>query len=239
MIEDRIVKPRRNFALGFSWRHHHGVSIRSVSQFGEIRQRLNAISFKSSIDSRSILGAPLIRKIGPVTIRTAAIWAFTIADDVGCMVGNDVHIDFHATPMSGGDEGLEVCIGAEMRVNLGEVRDPIAVISRCLLTGRALHRLVLKDGCKPNRCCPKTLDIVQPIDQALEIATVIEGLLGWIKACLKAIPCKATSVITRVASFEPVGQQKINNLIFRQALAKAVGLGGGHRHYQISQPGQG
>ena len=60
------------------------------------------------------------------------------------------------------DECLEVRIGAEMRIDVGEVGDPVAVIAGALLARRPLHRLVLEDRRQPHRRRAKPLDIVEP-----------------------------------------------------------------------------
>ena len=70
------------------------------------------------------------------------------------------------------DEGLEVGVGAEMRIDAREVGHPIAVIARAFLPRRALHRLVLEDRRQPDRRRAEPLDIVEPLGQALEVAAV-------------------------------------------------------------------
>ena len=51
--------------------------------------------------------------------------------------------------MCGIDEGLEVGIRAEMRIDAGEVDYPMDVVARARQTRAALHRLVLEDRADP------------------------------------------------------------------------------------------
>jgi hypothetical protein len=48
--------------------------------------------------------------------------------------------------MGGVDQGLEVGIGAEVRIDVGEIGDPIAVIAGGLLARRPCTGLFLKIG---------------------------------------------------------------------------------------------
>ena len=69
-----------------------------------------------------------------------------------------------------------------MGVHAGEVGDPVAVIGCAFLAGRSLHRLVLKDGGKPESGRPQAADIVEPTGQACEIAAVEKAGIGRIVA---------------------------------------------------------
>jgi hypothetical protein len=66
--------------------------------------------------------------------------AVAVLDHVGGVVGDDVQIDLQAARMGGVDEGLELGPRAEVRIHVGEVGDPVAVIAGGLLARRPLHR---------------------------------------------------------------------------------------------------
>ena len=56
--------------------------------------------------------------------------ALAVADHVRGVVGDDVEEDLHPAVVRGVDELGEVLVGAEVRVDLGEVGDPVAVVAR-------------------------------------------------------------------------------------------------------------
>ena len=75
----------------------------------------------------------------------------------------------------------EVGVGAEVRVDLGEVGDPVAVVAgrRPVLE---LDGLVLEDRGQPDRVGAEALDVVEPRAQAGQVAAVVEALAGRVEA---------------------------------------------------------
>ena len=63
------------------------------------------------------------------------------------------------------DERLELGVGAEVRVDLREVGDPVAVVAGALGAGRALHGLVLERRRHPDRRRAEALDVVELLEQ--------------------------------------------------------------------------
>ena len=120
--------------------------------------------------------------------------------------------------MGGIDEGLELGIGAEMRIDAGEVGHPVAVIARALLARLALHRLVLEDRREPDRGDAHVLDVVELGGQPLEIAAVVEALVRRIEAVIERAALQPAAIIARIAIFEAVGQDEIDDLVFELAL---------------------
>ena len=104
----------------------------------------------------------------------------------------------------------------------GEVGDPVAVIAGAFLPRRALHGLVLEDRRDPYRGRAETLDIVEALDQALEVAAVVEALARRIEAGAQPVAGQAAAVVRRIAVLEPVGQQEIDDLVLRQPRAIVV-----------------
>ena len=69
----------------------------------------------------------------------------TIGDNVSRVIGDDIHIDFHPARMRSIDKGLEVFTRADVGIDIGKVRNPIAVIAGRFLPLWPLHWIVLKD----------------------------------------------------------------------------------------------
>jgi hypothetical protein len=125
------------------------------------------------------------------------------------------------------DEGLELRIRSEMRIDLSEVGYPIAVIARTVGAGAALHGFVLKDRSKPNRGHPKPLNIIEPVDQTFKVATMIEALVRGIEAVRQPVTLDPAAVVLRVAILKPVREKEIDHLVLRKTLAEVLGGGGG------------
>jgi hypothetical protein len=128
------------------------VGVIRVGQPGEI-SRLPSRR-RSRVDRRPLdSAAALVGIIGDAAVRAFALArAHSILDDVGGVVGDDVHVEFHAARVDRVDQRLEVGVGAEVRVDPGEIGDPIAVIAGAFLARRALHRLVLEDRRSQTAC---------------------------------------------------------------------------------------
>ena len=115
-------------ALGLG--HDGGVGERRIGQLGPIGGIGVVVPRKAGVDRLAI--RPALARVGIIALAAIGVsgrLAFRIADHVGGVVGDDVHIDLHPARMGGIDEGLEFGIGAEMRINLCEVRHPVAVIA--------------------------------------------------------------------------------------------------------------
>ena len=110
-------------------------------------------------------------------------------------------------------QSLQVRPRAEMRIHIRKVGDPVAMIPGAFLARRALHRFVLEDWSEPDRRDPQPLNVIQPGQNALEIAAVVETLAGRIKAGLEAVALEAAAIIRRIAVREPVRQKKVNDLV--------------------------
>ncbi len=112
----------------------------------------------------------------------------------------------------GVDEVGEVLVGAEVRVDLGEVGDPVAVVAG----GRAvleLHRLVLEDRRQPDRVGAEPLDVVEPRAQAVEVAAVVEPLVGRVEAGHVRVAGQPAGVVGGVGVREPVAHHEVEVLV--------------------------
>ena len=235
MVIDRVVEPRRHLHSALGGGHVRRVGIGGVGQLGEVRRCAHVVPCEPAIDRLAADTAlALVRIRRAVAVRAGhADRAFAVLDHVGGVVDDDVHIHLHPARVGGGDEGGHVGIGAEMRVDLREVGDPVSVIARGLAGRRTLHRLVLEDRPEPDRGRAEMLDIVEPLGQALQVAAVIEALGGRIIAGLEPIAGDAAAIVARVGILEPVGEHEIDHLVLRRTRAvvggRRYGCGAGQR----------
>jgi hypothetical protein len=153
------------------------------------------------------------------------------------VVGDDVQIDLEAPRVGGVDEGLQLGLRAEVRIHVGEVGDPVAVIAGGLLTRRPLHDLVPEDRPQPDRRRAQALDVVEPGRQAGQVAAMIETLVRRIEAGLQAIAGETPAIIGQVAVGEPVRQDEIDHLVPGRAIEigraddrRGLGQAATHRH---------
>jgi hypothetical protein len=129
------------------------------------------------------------------------------------VVGDDVEVDLHPAPVRGVDERAQVLVGAEVRVDLGEVGDPVAVVAGALVL--LLHRLVLEAGREPDRGRAEAPDVVDPLEQALEVAAVVEAAPLGREAGLTVLDAgrQAAVVVRAVPVLEAVGHHEVEALV--------------------------
>src|SRR5262249_239173 len=87
------------------------------------------------------------------------------------------------------------------------------------VAGTTLHGLVLVDGAQPDCRGAELLDVVEPAQQALQVAAVIETGIAGIEAALQSIRRQAAEVVPDIAAIEAIGQQKADHFILWQAVA--------------------
>jgi hypothetical protein len=106
----------------------------------------------------------------------------------------------------------KVRVAAQMRVDLGEVSDPVSVVPgrRAVLQ---LNRLVLEARRQPDRCRAQALDVVQLREQTRQIASVVEALLRRIKAGDQWIRTQTTGVVGGIAVGESIFHNKVERLV--------------------------
>ena len=134
-----------------------------------------------------------------------------VVDDVRGVVGDDVEEDLHPARVRGVDQRAQVGVGPEVRVDLREVRDPVAVVAgrRPVLE---LDGLVLEARRQPDRRRAEALDVVDPVEQALEVAAVVEAGRGGVEAVLEPAARDLPGVVGREAVLEAVGHDEVEVL---------------------------
>ena len=213
MVVDRVVQPVGRLGVLLARRNERRIGPVRPRQLAEV------LALEAGVDRRPRRPAlPRVGVVGDASIGTTAVRALAILDHIGRVVHDDVHIDLQAPRVGRVDQGLEVGLGPEVRIDIGEVGDPVAVMRRRLLSRRALHRLVREDRRQPDRRRAQAPDVVQPAGRALQVAAVIEAGARRIEAVDQRPPVRAAMVIGRVAVLEAVGQQEIDHLVLRLAL---------------------
>src|SRR5206468_11766684 len=106
-------------------------------------------------------------------------------------------------------------IGPEMRVDRGEIGNPVTVIAGALLAPGSLHGLVLEHRSDPQGRRAQALDVVEPALQPLEVAAVVEALARRVEAGGQAVTRDAAAVVRPVAVLEPVWEDEIDDLVLR------------------------
>ena len=158
MVVDRIVEPSRDFYARFAFGNVGRVGEIGRSELVEVLRRLVAVACKTFVD-RLTIGAATAR-IG-VVCKAAIIVAFFVLNYISGVVGDDVHIDLHPARVRRIDESLEFFIGAKMRVDAGEISNPVSVVAGALIAFRTLDRLVLENGRKPDRGDAHAFEIIE------------------------------------------------------------------------------
>ena len=166
--------------------------------------------------------AARIRIFGARPIRTSLRRTFAIRDHIRRVVGDDVEIHLHAARVRAAHERLHLRFVAEMRIDAGEVRDPVAVIAGGFLAGPALHRLVLEHRREPDGGRAERLDVVEPRGEPLQIAAVKEPLRRGIEAVLQPVALQPTAIVRGIAVLEAVRQHEIDDLFRLRSLADCI-----------------
>ena len=142
-----------------------------------------------------------------------------VVDDVGSVVGDDVEEDLHSFGMGRGDERLHLGVGAQMVVDLGEVRDPVTVVAGARVRPHTLDGRVLERRRQPDRRGAEGLDVVQLAGHPREVASVEEPLVRRVEASLEPRAGQPALVVGNRAVREAVGHQEVE-LLTRQRRAQ-------------------
>ncbi len=204
VVHRRVVEPRRDLDVLLRRGDGRGAREGAGADLGEVPSPVRVVGV--------VEGLAVLRQIREGALGEVVVGLLLVVDDVRRVVGDDVEVDLHALGVGLVDEGLEVLVGAEVRVDLGEVRDPIAVIARRGVRAVALYWLVLEDRSHPEGSGTQALDVVEPLDQALEVAALVEALVGGVVSGGEAGAGQAALVVARVTVGETVRQHEVELL---------------------------
>ncbi len=214
MVHRRVVEPGRHLEPLLRGGHHGGAR---EGAGVHARERLRAVGVVGVVE-----GHPVLRQVREGALGEVAVGLLLVVDDVGGVVGDDVEEDLHALGVGLVDEGLEVLVGAEVRVDLGEVGDPVSVVAGRRVLAAALHGLVLEDRRQPDGGGAEPLDVVELLGEALEVAALVEALVGGVVAVGEARTGQSAAVVPGVPVGETVRQDEVE-LLPRQVVARRGG----------------
>lgn len=210
VVHRRVVEPGGDLEVLLGGRDRRGAREGAGVHAGEAALAVRVVGV--------VEGLPVLGQVREGALGEVVVGLLLVVDDVGGVVGDDVEEDLHALGVGLGDEVLEVLVGAEVRVDLGEVGDPVAVVAgRGVLAG-ALDGLVLEDGRHPDGGGAQPLDVVEPLGQPLEVAALVEALVGGVVAGGEPGAGQAAAVVPGVPVGEAVRQDEVE-LLTRQVVA--------------------
>ncbi len=220
MVQRRVVEPGRNLEVGVLGGHDRGVrEARGRVERGE------RLCIGSGVVARVERGARGIR-VGAGGLVDVGVLALRVVDDVGRVVRDDVEVDLDALAVRLFDEGLELGVRAEVRVDLGEVGDPVPVVAGAGVRAFSLHRAVLEARGEPDRGRAEAVDVVELFAEPGQVAAVVEALVGRVVAGRECVAGEPALVVRRVAVLEAVGHDEVEGLV-TAGLAHGVGDEGG------------
>ena len=154
VVVDRVVEPVGDLGVGLGV---PGTYRRYGKLVGGVERREARVAGEVAVVERGARG----RLVGDCVLADVRLALRSlVADHVGGVVGDDVEVDLHPAAVGGGDQVREVLVGAEVRVDLREVRDPVAVVARALVAPCPARRLFLKLGVSQIESMPETPDVV-------------------------------------------------------------------------------
>ncbi len=201
VVHRRVVEPARHLEVllrvGHEGRPREGRAV----HLRELRLPVGVVLV--------VEGHPVLRQIGERPLRQVRVRRLPVVHDIGGVVGDDVEEDLHPLPVRLVDQPLQVGVRPEVRVDLREVGDPVAVVAGGDIGPLALHRLVLEDRRQPDGRGAEPLDVVEPVGEALEVTALVEALVGGVQAGLQARAGQAAPVVARVTVREPVREHEV------------------------------
>ena len=216
VVHRRVVEPGRGLGVLVPLGEERGVREGSGVELGPLGGRLaHVVAVVERLACGILVRVGLLGAVGVLLL--------LVVDDVRGVVGDDVEEDLHPLGVRGVDEVLHVLVGPEVRVDLGEVGDPVPVVAGALLAGAALNRLVLEAGGEPDRGGAHALDVVQLLGDALEVTTVVEALVGGVVAGLQRPTREPTAVVRGRAVGKPVSHDEVEPLTSQRRAQRVLG----------------
>ena len=215
VVERAVVEPGRDLEVLLARLEH-----------GRVGERRLRVELGEPAPPRVVAVVELLARGGAVGLGVLGdvgrARAFLVADDVRGVVGDDVEVDLHAAVVGGVDQGGQVLVAAEVRVDLGEVGDPVAVVAR---RGAVLEldRLVLEARGQPDGVGAQPLDVVELVEDALEVTTVVEPLAGGVEAGDQPVVAQTALVVRGVGVLEAVGHHEVEVLVGHRGAQRVRG----------------
>ena len=205
VVERRVVQPRGGLGVLVRLGDDRGV--------GEGCRRVELGEGVAAGEIRRVEGVAGRIEVGRGRLFDVGVLALLVRDHIGGVIGDDVEVDLDAAVVGLGDESLELLVRAEVRVDAGEVGDPVAVVARAGVLALALHRTVGEARRQPDRARAEPLDVVEVRSETGDVAAVEEALVGRVEPGREAVSFEAAGVVRRVAVGEPVGHDEVELLV--------------------------
>ena len=159
-----------------------------------VRERGRRVEGRERV--RAGVGGGVEHRAGGIRVRArrlvdVGVLALGVVDHVGGVVRDDVEVDLDVLRVRLFDEGLELGVGAEVRVDLREVGDPVAVVAGARVRALALHGLVLEARRQPDRRRAEPVDVVELLAQPGDVAAGVEALVGRVVPGREAVARRA------------------------------------------------
>src|SRR5699024_8430177 len=171
-------------------------------------------------------GVPIGVQVGRLGLADVVVLAFGIVDHIGGVIGDDVEVDVDPARVGLVDELLEFSIGAQMRIDLGEVGDPVAVVAGRGVLALPLDGAVREGGSEPDGGGAQALDVVQAVDEPGDVTTVVAGLAGGIEAGGEPSALESAGVVAGVPVGEQVGHHEVELLLLAVPAGGSTHQGG-------------
>ena len=214
-VGDRFAIPRRVAAVVVKGDVVELVGDDLARPLGNVRERRLRRHLGERADLRRIEGRArcvFVRRLLLRDVRGRPSLLAFVGDEVRRVVDDDVEIDLHSSRVGVPNELGELLVRPQMRVDLGEIGDPVSVVSGRNVCARSLHRPVFEGRREPNRRRPQTLDVVELRAQARDVASLIEALVSRVESGGHAVGAVASRVIGGVSVGEAVGHDEVEAL---------------------------
>jgi hypothetical protein len=180
VVVDRVVEEVRRLDRLVG----RGLERRDVREAdGRVERRERAGAGVVAVVELDAVGVP-VRVVRLVAVR---VLAAHVLDHVAGVVGHHVEVDLHAERVGGGDEVLHLLVGAEVRVDGGEVHLPVAVVAGRDVGARALDPAVRERRGDPQRGDAEALEVAELALEAGQVAAVVEALVGGEEPVLERV----------------------------------------------------
>ena len=200
---------------------HHSVLLRADRGVGERGLRIEGGEVRGLGERRDVHRVPVLVEVGGGGLVDVAVLALLVVDEVRGVVGDDVEVHLDPARVRVLDQRLELLVGAQMRVDGGEVGDPVAVVAGARVGALALHGVVREGRGQPDGAHPQALDVVELRVEPGDVPALVEALVGGVEAVVEAVSLEAAGVIARIAVLEAVGEHEVEGLA-----AAGVAVGG-------------
>ncbi len=205
VVHRRIIEP---------FRHLHRSVFLTAEHRGMRERRLKIHSGELPADVVTVVERIAVNiLVGLGFLRDVVVVAVGVVDHVCGVVGDDVEEDLHAASVRSVNELAHLLVRAEVWINLGEICDPVAVVTGSGISTGPLDWPVLEARREPDGSGTEAFDVVELLHDALEVATVVEALVRRVEAVRESVALNAAGVVAWITVGETIGEEKVELLV--------------------------